>query len=156
MNALALSALVVASASATSIVSVQVSHFENRQARVNEINSMAGLTWTAAMQSRFAHEPIGASKTLCGVKTNWTQDILDAKAAGEMVDFVPTSRVEDIPADFDSAVAWPACAKIINDIRDQSNCGCCWAFAGAEAASDRMCIATKGALRLLLRLFRRL
>eukprot|EP00439_Symbiodinium_sp_Y106_P087159 s236_g40.t3 len=30
------------------------------------------------------------------------------------------------------------------DIRDQSNCGCCWAFAGAEAASDRMCIATKG------------
>ena len=31
MNALALSALVVASASATSIVSVQVSHFENRQ-----------------------------------------------------------------------------------------------------------------------------
>ena len=27
---------------------------------------------------------------------------------------------------------------------DQSNCGCCWAFAGAEAASDRMCIATKG------------
>ena len=28
----------------------------------------------------------------------------------------------------------------------QSNCGCCWAFAGAEAASDRMCIATKAAM----------
>jgi putative ABC transport system ATP-binding protein len=29
---------------------------------------------------------------------------------------------------------WASCAKIIDDIRDQSNCGCCWAFAGAEAA----------------------
>jgi len=35
---------------------------------------------------------------------------------------------------------------VIGDIRDQSNCGCCWAFAGASAASDRMCIATKGEL----------
>ena len=29
---------------------------------------------------------------------------------------------------------------VAKDIRDQSNCGCCWAFAGAEAASDR-CLA---------------
>ena len=39
---------------------------------------------------------------------------------------------------------WPKCAKVIGDIRDQSMCGCCWAFAGAEAASDRLCIATNG------------
>merc|ERR1712228_511353 len=42
------------------------------------------------------------------------------------------------------------CAKIIGDIRDQSNCGCCWAFAGAEAASDRMCIATNATIMLPL------
>ena len=42
------------------------------------------------------------------------------------------------------------CAKTIGDIRDQSNCGCCWAFAGAEAASDRMCIATKGKMMMPL------
>lgn len=42
------------------------------------------------------------------------------------------------------------CAKIIGDIRDQSNCGCCWAFAGAEAASDRMCISTGSSLLLPL------
>merc|ERR1712048_488131 len=47
-----------------------------------------------------------------------------------------------LPDDFDSEQHWPQCAKIIGDIRDQSNCGCCWAFAGAEAASDRMCIAS--------------
>jgi len=45
---------------------------------------------------------------------------------------------------FESADVWPECAKIINDIRDQSNCGCCWAFAASETASDRLCIATKG------------
>jgi len=28
-----------------------------------------------------------------------------------------------IPASFSSAEAWPHCAKVINDIRDQSNCG---------------------------------
>merc|ERR1711862_1072757 len=51
---------------------------------------------------------------------------------------------------FDSAENWPKCAKIIGDIRDQSNCGCCWAFAGAEAASDRMCIASKAKLLMPL------
>jgi len=48
-----------------------------------------------------------------------------------------------IPDDFDSETNWPECAKVIGDIRDQSNCGCCWAFAAASAASDRLCIATK-------------
>jgi cathepsin B len=49
-----------------------------------------------------------------------------------------------IPAEFDSEKNWPKCAEVIGDIRDQSNCGCCWAFAGASAASDRLCIATEG------------
>ena len=54
------------------------------------------------------------------------------------------------PTEFDSATNWPNCAvtfffneandvksyheKTIGDIRDQSMCGCCWAFAAAEAA----------------------
>lgn len=50
----------------------------------------------------------------------------------------------DIPTDFDANKAFPQCAKTIGDIRDQSMCGCCWAFGTAEAASDRLCISTKG------------
>jgi len=50
----------------------------------------------------------------------------------------------EIPENFDSEANWPKCAKVIGDIRDQSNCGCCWAFAAASAASDRLCIATQG------------
>jgi len=55
-----------------------------------------------------------------------------------------------IPDSFDSETNWPECAKVIGDIRDQSNCGCCWAFGAAEAASDRLCIATKGKVVLPL------
>ena len=52
----------------------------------------------------------------------------------------------DPPDSFDSETNWPQCADIIGDIRDQSDCGCCWAFGAASAASDRMCIGTNGTL----------
>merc|ERR1719375_1425550 len=67
-------------------------------------------------------------------------------ARGEITPFNASTLLTgvEIPESFDSETNWPNCAKIIGDIRDQSNCGCCWAFAAAEAASDRMCIATEG------------
>jgi len=40
--------------------------------------------------------------------------------------------------------------EVIGDIRDQSMCGCCWAFAGASAASDRLCISTNGTIAVPL------
>ena len=45
---------------------------------------------------------------------------------------------------------FPKCAKVIGDIRDQSMCGCCWAFGTAEAASDRLCISTGGKTQIPL------
>merc|ERR1711881_469343 len=71
-------------------------------------------------------------------------------AQGEIVIDSSSESNAFIPDNFDSAEHWPQCAKLIGDIRDQSNCGCCWAFAGAEAASDRMCIATNATLMLPL------
>merc|ERR1719163_620710 len=66
----------------------------------------------------------------------------------EVPDFKTNSA--DLPAEFDSETNWPQCAKVIGDIRDQSNCGCCWAFAGASAASDRLCISTNGSIAVPL------
>lgn len=65
-----------------------------------------------------------------------------------LVEWPLTGRA--IPDDFDSAEAFPQCAKLIGDIRDQSNCGCCWAFSAAEAASDRLCIQTNASVVLPL------
>jgi len=47
------------------------------------------------------------------------------------------------PASFDCRTQWPGCAGDINDVRDQGQCGSCWAVAAAEVYTDRACIATK-------------
>uniref|UniRef100_A0A8R1DSY9 Pept_C1 domain-containing protein n=1 Tax=Caenorhabditis japonica TaxID=281687 RepID=A0A8R1DSY9_CAEJA len=54
-----------------------------------------------------------------------------------------------IPDSFDARQQWPNCQSIGN-IRDQSDCGSCWAFAAAEAASDRFCIQSNGTVNTLL------
>lgn len=60
---------------------------------------------------------------------------------GEELDEVVDAVADDIPDNFDSREAWPKCESI-KEIRDQANCGSCWAFGAAEAMSDRICIAS--------------
>jgi cathepsin B len=49
-----------------------------------------------------------------------------------------------IPPAFDSRTQWGAMCSSTGEIRDQSNCGSCWAFGAAEAGTDRLCIQTNG------------
>lgn len=119
-------------------------HGSPREAMIEEIRNTPGVLWKAGINPRFANEHVGALKPLMGV----TPEAMAARArfaAAARLQSPPADDV-DIPESFDSAVNWPACSKIINDIRDQSNCGCCWAFAAAAAASDRLCIATNASM----------
>lgn len=50
-------------------------------------------------------------------------------------------KSEVLPKSFDSRAQWPNCESIA-EIRDQSNCGSCWAVSSAGAMSDRICIAS--------------
>lgn len=47
----------------------------------------------------------------------------------------------NVPDTFDARTNWPKCDSI-KEVRDQSNCGSCWAFGAVNAMSDRWCIAS--------------
>ncbi len=47
----------------------------------------------------------------------------------------------DVPDAFDARTQWKDC---IHPIRDQAQCGSCWAFSASEVLSDRTCIETAG------------
>jgi len=53
------------------------------------------------------------------------------------------SLKEDLPDSFDSREHWPDCPTI-KEIRDQGNCGSCWAISAVETMSDRVCVASGG------------
>nr|CAB03627.1 cysteine proteinase [Haemonchus contortus] len=54
---------------------------------------------------------------------------------------------DDIPESFDARTHWANCTSL-RHIRDQANCGSCWAVSTASALSDRICIASKGETQL--------
>ena len=97
-------------------------HPERRE-QLNKIKALA-TTWTARA-GRWAREAPGASAPVLGHLGDNKLNVAAAKERGEVVDFVARDEISDIPESFDSAKQWPKCAKLINDIRDQSNCGCC-------------------------------
>jgi len=121
----------------------------DRISMIKEIQATPGVLWKAVAQERFATRAPGASKSLCGAIGDQSETLKDLIRQGEFHEVLSDENAA-VPDSFDSAENWPQCAKIINDIRDQSDCGCCWAFAGAEAGSDRMCISTNASIMIPL------
>jgi cathepsin B len=95
-------------------------------------------TWKAAISPRFANATIADVKLMLGTvlphEENYMAPVLEKT--------VFKHTVSEIPESFDARTAWPQCANIIGHVRDQSNCGSCWAFGSTEAFNDRHCIAT--------------
>ncbi|XGW24188.1 hypothetical protein V3C99_005966 [Haemonchus contortus] len=55
----------------------------------------------------------------------------------------------NIPESFDARDKWKNCPSI-GYIRDQSNCGSCWAVSAAETMSDRICIQSRGRIKTIV------
>ena len=65
---------------------------------------------------------------------------------GEKLPMKHITPLKDLPEKWEAAEKWPECPSIV-EIRDQSTCGSCWAFGAVEAATDRLCIASKGKIQ---------
>jgi len=101
---------------------------------VNYINELQ-TTWTAGHNSYFRGKSPDFVRGLLGVR----------KFPGNELPVLMQEGIgdQDIPDEFDARTQWPNCPTI-GEIRDQSNCGSCWAFGAVEAISDRICIASNG------------
>jgi len=109
---------------------------------ISTVNGNSAAHWRAGVNSRFENmESMSDVKVLLGSLPTPPEKKLREKER------VPVSAA--LPTDFDARTQWPNCPSI-SEIRDQSACGSCWAFGAVEAASDRVCISTKGAVKLHL------
>lgn len=87
----------------------------------------------------------GPSSKFDGMTLAQAARLLGAKRSAERRAALPESTIRvdaaAIPASFNASANWPQCSSVIGHIRDQSDCGCCWAFGSTEAFNDRLCIA---------------
>merc|ERR1719502_2372220 len=101
------------------------------------VNSNPASTWVAGRNTIFEGATLAQAKVRMGTLENTDpSSFLPYKAPVTMV---------DLPTDFD----WRTDDRAANcpslkEIRDQSNCGSCWAFGSVEAMTDRRCIASGG------------
>jgi cathepsin B len=105
---------------------------------VNTINSDPTSTWVATKNNRFSGMTRREVKKFIGALT-----VPEGYVSEYLVNVVP----EAVPTSFDARQQWPTC---IHPIRDQQQCGSCWAFGATEAFSDRICIQTNGATNVIL------
>lgn len=114
-----------------------VSLKESKEQLIEEIRK-ASPKWKAAINTRF--EKAAATEFRRQLGTILPDQEGYVPPVQEIKRFQRLSQ--EIPEKFDAREAWPDCANIIGHVRDQSDCGSCWAFGSTEAFNDRYCIAT--------------
>jgi cathepsin B len=97
---------------------------------IAKINGM-GTTWTAGENKFFAGKSIAHVQMLLGVPLG-TKQVKPKETV--------STKLPGLPQNFTIDNKWPGCAGYV---RNQADCGSCWAFGAVESISDRFCIAGK-------------
>jgi len=100
---------------------------------INEVNR-SKTTWVAGRNARFEGVTVAMARKMMGTRLVHSE-ATTLLASGS------------IPASFDAREKWSKC---VHPIRNQGQCGSCWAFGATEAFSDRICIATGGKTNVIL------
>eukprot|EP00762_Andalucia_godoyi_P006591 ANDGO_05002.mRNA.1 Cathepsin B-like CP2 len=107
---------------------------------ISKINNNPAATWKAGHNSM-------SGKTVKEVKRMLGGPLPVRRSTVWETSSVADAALAALPATFDARTQWPNC---IHPIRDQQQCGSCWAFSASESLSDRFCIASKGSVNVVL------
>ena len=129
MKSIILITILLGAASGLVDFNLKSAHNFNLMQEINEMKT----SWKAGVNERFNELTIGDVKKLLGTLETPEDKKLPYKKI---------SLIQSLPENFDLREQWPQCESL-QEIRDQSTCGSCWAFGAAEAMSDRICIASK-------------
>jgi cathepsin B len=102
---------------------------------ISSINNDPKSSWKARPYKQFQGRTLEELRGYLGTALPYPETIKTPRYTME--------ATVSIPKEFDARKAWPQCVSV-NEIRNQANCGSCWAFSGAEVLGDRFCIATNG------------
>ncbi|VVC26946.1 Cysteine peptidase, cysteine active site,Peptidase C1A, papain C-terminal,Peptidase C1A [Cinara cedri] len=116
-----------------------------KQEYIDNINHVAS-TWKAGMN----FDPDTSEEYLTGLlgSKGVVRDVSKIKSRLKTHDSAYKTNMK-IPKYFDSRLFWRHCTTI-GEVRDQGNCGSCWAFGTTGAFADRLCIATNGEFNQLI------
>ena len=103
---------------------------------VDHVNSQS--SWTASLEW-VGNMSVGQARGMLGA--------LPSTEKAPAAKFGALDQYLSVPASFDSRTQWPKC---IGAIRNQADCGSCWAFSASEVLADRICIDSNAATTVVL------